>query len=349
MKLHAALGASMQDAAKMGVAFAKALDIAESLGDIEYQLRALRGLYFHHTGSSRYSAALPFAQKFYDLATSGSDPSDRQFGERMMGVARHFLGDHDGARPHLERALTGYVATDHRPDVIRFQTDLRVSAYAFLSRVLWFQGYADQAMRAAEASVAEALATGHALSLSHALAIAACPIALWIGNLDVAKRYTGMLLAQSRQHSVFHWDGFGARFRAILALKGANLDTGSQLPHSHDDDYVGPNLNFPFLTGLTELAEALSDVGRTSEALALLEPVKPSEAGWLTPELLRVKGTLLLLQNTPAVPEAAEDHLRQALDVARQQEALSWELRAATSLAPAAARSGPFPRMREHS
>jgi hypothetical protein len=230
----------------MGVAFAKALDIAESVGDIEYQLRALCGLYYCHTGSSRYSAALPFAQKFYDLATSGPDPSERLFGERMMGVAKHFLGDHNGARRHLERVLTGYVATDHRPDVIRFQIDLRVSAYDFLARVLWFQGYADQAMRAAETSIAEALATGHALSLSHALANAACPIALWIGDLDAAKHYTGMLLAQSKQHSVFHWDGFGARFRAILVLKGTDLDTGSRLPHSHDDDYVGPNLNFPF-------------------------------------------------------------------------------------------------------
>ena len=56
-------------------------------------------------------------------------------------------------------------------DVIRFQIDLRVSACGFLARVLWFQGLADQAMRAAETSVAEALATGHALSLSHALAM----------------------------------------------------------------------------------------------------------------------------------------------------------------------------------
>ena len=77
----------------------------------------------------------------------------------------------------------------------------------------------------------------------------------------------------------------------------------------------------------------MADVGRTAEALALLERVEPSEAGWLTPELLRVKGTLLLLQHTPAVPEAVEDLFRQALDGARERQTLSWELRAATSLA----------------
>ena len=54
---------------------------------------------------------------------------------------------------------------------------------------------------------------------------------------------------------------------------------------------------------------------------------------WLTPELLRLKGELFLLQSTSAAAETAEDLFRQALDGACRQEALSWELRAATSLA----------------
>ena len=49
-------------------------------------------------------------------------------------------------------------------------------------------------------------------------------------------------------------------------------------------------------------------------------------------ELLRVKGELLLLQGAPG-KAAPEDNFRQALDWARRQGALSWELRAATSLA----------------
>jgi predicted ATPase len=48
--------------------------------------------------------------------------------------------------------------------------------------------------------------------------------------------------------------------------------------------------------------------------------------------LLRVKSELLLLQGTPGAA-TAEDHFRQALDWAHRQGALSWELRAATSLA----------------
>jgi predicted ATPase len=82
------------------------------------------------------------------------------------------------------------------------------------------------------------------------------------------------------------------------------------------------------------LAEALARAGRIAEGLAVLEAgIEQSEAGWLTPELLRLKGELFLLQSTPAVAEKAADLFRQALDEVRRQETLSWELRAATSLA----------------
>jgi predicted ATPase len=94
------------------------------------------------------------------------------------------------------------------------------------------------------------------------------------------------------------------------------------------------NLSFRSLTAQIELAEALAQAGRTVEGLALLEAeIEQSEAGWRTPELLRLKGELLLLQSGAAVAETAEDLFRQALDEACRQGALSWELRAATSLA----------------
>ena len=64
-----------------------------------------------------------------------------------------------------------------------------------------------------------------------------------------------------------------------------------------------------------------------------LERCDRGGGGWCLPELLRIKGRLLQLEGTHGAIEAAEDHFKQALELARQQEALSWELRAATSLA----------------
>jgi predicted ATPase len=50
-------------------------------------------------------------------------------------------------------------------------------------------------------------------------------------------------------------------------------------------------------------------------------------------EMLRIKGELFLLPGARGAAAVAEGCFRQALDWARRQGALSWELRAATSLA----------------
>ena len=58
-----------------------------------------------------------------------------------------------------------------------------------------------------------------------------------------------------------------------------------------------------------------------------------TEERWVIAESLRIKGELVLLQGAPGAAAAAEGHFRQAFDWARQQGALSWELRTASSLA----------------
>src|SRR6266851_1603861 len=338
MRLFAALGASSSEALEMGAAFAKALEIAENLGDISYQLRALQGLQFYHATNRRYRAALPFAQKFHDLAMLGSDPSVRLAGDCMIGAIKHTLGDQISARIHLEQVLTYYTASNHGrkairlQDFFRFGIEVQISARVFLARVLWLQGFSDQALRAAETSLGEA--TGHDYSVCYALAFAACPIALWVGNLAAAAHYAGMLLGHSRRHGSSLWAASGSRFHKIVALKCGVLETKSRLPHSDPDEIAKPSSSFQFLTGLSELAEALAHAGRIAEGLVLLEAeIERSETSWLTPELLRLKGELFLLQGSSPIAETVEHLFREALDAARRQGALSWELRAATSLA----------------
>jgi predicted ATPase/DNA-binding winged helix-turn-helix (wHTH) protein len=334
MKLQAALGASTSEATEMAAACTKALDIAESLGDTEYQLRSLSGLYFCHTANGRYGTALAFAQRFHDLATRGWDPNDRLLGERMIGTATHFFGDQMSARRHLEQVLAHDAATDHIWDRFLFQTDLRVLAHTFLARVLWLQGFPDQAVRTAELSIGEAQASGHEISLCMALALAACPTALWVGNLAAAAHYTEMLLDCSRQRNLRHWGDFGSRFQTAVVIKRGDLDAGLRLLRAGPGEIA--NFRFRSLTAQIELAEALACGGRIAEGLALVEAgIEQSEGGWGRPELLRLKGELFLLQSTPAVAETSEALFRQALDESRRQGALSWELRAVTSLARA--------------
>jgi hypothetical protein len=169
------------------------------------------------------------------------------------------------------------------------------------------------------------------MSLCYALSLAACPIALWVGNLAAAAHYTAMLLDHSRRQSLPLWNAFGSRFQSVVDIKGGDLDTGLQWLQTRLDEIAGPNVSFRFLTGLAELAEALGHAGWIAEGLALVEAgIQQSEGGWLTPELLRLKGELFLLQSSSPVSQTAEHHFRQR---SNGQGALSWELRAATSLA----------------
>jgi predicted ATPase len=88
---------------------------------------------------------------------------------------------------------------------------------------------------------------------------------------------------------------------------------------------------------LNDLAASLARAGQIADGLAAaeqaIERAERTEARWLFPESLRIKGELLLSQAATGAENAAEVHFRQALDWARRQGALSWELRAATSLA----------------
>ena len=85
------------------------------------------------------------------------------------------------------------------------------------------------------------------------------------------------------------------------------------------------------------MAEALGRAGQIADGLAAIEEAivrsERSEEQWLTPELLRIKGELFLLQGVSGAAAAAEGLFRRALDLAHEQGALSWELRCATSLA----------------
>jgi predicted ATPase len=341
MKLRAALGASLiltkgATALDIGAAWTRALEIAEGLDDPEYQSRSLWGLWTFHVASGRQRAALDLGQRFYRLAAKQPDPNHRLIGEQMIGISQHYLGDQDSARRHIEPLLTDYVTPDHRSHIIRFQIDQRVVMRVFLARILWLQRFPDQAMSTAESSVEHARQTNHTISLCYALAQAACPIALLVGDLAAAEHYVGMLLDHSTRHVLARWSAVGRIQRGLLVIKRGDVVTGLRLLRAGFDELGGANS--PVLRLIVFLiAEALGRAGQIADGLAAVEEAlawtERTEERWVMAELLRVKGELVLLQGAQAAAATAEHHFRQALDWARRQGALSWELRTATSLA----------------
>jgi predicted ATPase/DNA-binding winged helix-turn-helix (wHTH) protein len=342
MKLHAARAVLFpyigSDISEIGVASAKALQLAEMIGDFEYQLRSLWSQWYFHSANGRYRIALARAQRFSTIAANQADATDQLVGEILVGVSLHYLGDQAGARSHIGHALEH--APLQRSHVVRFLVDQRVFAGAYLSRILWLQGFPEQAMRTAERCIDDALAANHAVSLCNALALGACLIALLVGDLAKAERYIGILLDHSKKSALPVSRAYGRSYDGVLAIERGDLDSGLRLLRAGLDDFekMTPSARYPTRPAFpAKLASALAGVGRFADGLAAIDEVlawtADTEADWFIAELLRVKGELLLLQGAPEAAATAEDHFWQALAWARRHGALSWELRAATSLA----------------
>ena len=340
MKLYAALGVSLMETkgpACAGAAWTKALELAGSFDDTEHQLRALCGLWMCSVGRGEYRTALALAQRFCSLAANQPDPVDPFVGDRMTGTSLHYLGDQTNARRLIERILARYVTPVHRSHIVRFQFDQRLRASCILARILRLQGFPDQAMRTAQSNVEEARVADHALSLCNTLAQAACPIALFVGDLAAAERFVAMLLDHSARHALASWHAEGHCSRGALFIQREDVVTGLQHLRCALDELrkIGFVQRCPAF--LAALADGLARAGQVAEGLVAIDEAlalcERDEGRWCLAELLRIKGELVLSKGGPDAAEVAEDHFRRARDWARRQGALSWELRAATSLA----------------
>jgi hypothetical protein len=205
MQLYAAFGASLMytrgPVLETGAAWTHALELAESLGDATFQLTALWGLSFYRALSGEHRSELALAQRFCSLAANRMDPEDVRVGDRMMGAALHYLGDQVNARHHIERVLPFL----DRIRLYGFQFNQASAARCILAHVLWLQGFPEQAVRTSQSSVDIARTSQHALSLCNALAQAACPIALFVGDLAVAEQWVTALIEHSERHALAVW------------------------------------------------------------------------------------------------------------------------------------------------
>jgi predicted ATPase len=342
MRLYAAQGALLiiargAEAHDSAAAWTRTLALAERLDDAEYQLRALWGLWAFHVNTGGYETPLKLAERFVDLAAKQPASNASLLGQRMLGGSLYLRGDLTGAREHLERVIAEYVASDERSHTLRFQFDPRVSARVFVAWILWLQGLPDQAIRAAEKAVEDTRATDHPPSLCYALALGACPIAFLTGDLTAAEQHVNTLADHSTRYALSRWSAQGRAQRGVLLVKQGDDTAGLALVRAGLDEAGPAGLAVELITFVTLSAEPLRRAGPLARQLqAVDEAIHRSawtEEHWASAESLRVKGELLLLDGAPEAARVAEDLFRQALDWARRQGALSWALRAATSLA----------------
>ena len=303
------------DMAVMKTCFIEALAGAEREGLAKAQYRALYGLIVCFATNGDYGEAVATSQQLETLAAVIGDPKTIVTARRLAAVASTFAGSHTSAGDHAQYVLNHPSSRSGKTRLSGMFFDQRIAARTMLARSLWQQGFPDQARECAQEGLALAHSTGHALSLCFVLAHAATPIALWRGELATAAEMTKLLLARSEEHSFLIWCGFGQAYHAVL-----QPDSTGALPGP-----TRPAMGALLLETLATLNEVVADD-------EILTRGERGPVGWCTPELLRIRGKRLL-RSDKENPRGAEALLMRSLDAARQQEALSWELRSAMSLA----------------
>jgi len=341
MKLYSALGLSLLftkgAAPETHAALTRALAIAEDLADKDAQLRALWGLWADRQNNGIFNEGYVLARRFKDLAASSADSIDLQIGDRMIGSSLHFLGDQSGARLHIERMLANYTAPTQRSHTVRFQFDQKATANITLSRVLWLQGYSDQAMQTVNQNIAYALSINHTLSLCNSLAQAACPVALAVGDLTAAERFVELLIHYTAGNRLDVWHAYGRACRGVLMLNQGDLRSGLPILRAAIEELRDAHF-LQFQTAfLGRLAEGFAEAGEIDAAFSAIDEalaqVGRTGERWSLPELLRVKGTTILRAQMPHADTEAETQLVKSMNLARDQRAPAWELRTAISLA----------------
>jgi len=318
-------------------AWALTLELAERLDDTDYQLRALWGLWSGLLNRSRFREALALAHRFADVAGRRSDLNDSYVGHRMIGYILHLLGWQGEARRHLEHMVKGYVVPVAGAQIIRFVFEQKATGRCFLARILWLQGSFDAAIAEVDDIVAGAGAADDRLTLCQVLVQAACPVAFFADDLVRARRFVAMLVEQSARDGIEFWQVWGQCFAGVLTIREGNLSTGLRSLGEALSRLRNIAYGVYYIVFLAEYAQALAKAGEFERAGACLEEAlarsEQNEEGWFAPELWRLAGEFAASRGGPDAPDEAERRLLTALKIAREQEALFWEIKAAVSLA----------------
>jgi predicted ATPase len=275
------------------------------------------------------------AAQFLALAEKQGATGPLMVGHRLMGAALVHTGDLAHGRVHYDQALALFDPAEHRPLATRFGQDVGVAALSFRSWALWLLGYPEAALRDADDAIRKAREIGQAATLMLALNHTAIPYTL-CGDRGAAAARAQEVVALAEEIGSLYWKAFGAMNQgSALALTGRASDAIEMLISGIAAfRATGATLCIPF--GLTHLARAHAELGQFDEAWRCIgeamTAVETAKEKWCEAEVHRVAGEIALMSPEPDAAKA-EACFERALSVARAQEAKSWELRAATSLA----------------
>ena len=276
------------------------------------------------------------AAQFLDLAEKQGGTIPRMIGHRAMGLSLLCRGDIEKGLAHYDQALALYDPAEHRPLAARFGADTGVVILTYRPLALWTLGYPEAALADVDHAVKDARQIGEAATLMYALGGVGSYILILCGKYAAANTRADEVAALADQKGTFFWNAAGKVHKGcVLAVTGKTSDAVplitsgiTAMLSSGSTTWMPWQLSF--------LASAYAKLGQFDDAWRCIgeamTAVETTKEKWCEAEVHRMTGEIALMSDHPDAAKA-EAYFERALAVARQQQAKSWELRAAMSMA----------------
>jgi predicted ATPase len=313
--------------------YTRAQELCQQMGETPQLIPVLLGLWRFYLLRAELVKARELAERCLLLVQRLDDPARLIVAHDVLGETLFFLGDFAQARTHLERAVALYDPQKRRPH--RALTDPGVSSLSILAGALWMLGYPEQARQKSTAALRLAEALAHPHILASTLVIAAHLHQLR-QEIHTTQRQAVAVMRLATEQGFPFWLAEATIFVGwAQAAQGQGNEGVAQIHQGLvTRQAIGLELTQPVY--LSMLAEAYQSAEQPTEGLTVLADavrrVGTTGERWREAEMHRLRGELLLTVSAAHHGEA-ESCFRQALAIARHQQAKSWELRTATSLA----------------
>jgi DNA-binding SARP family transcriptional activator len=348
LELQLALGTPLvhtrgHAAAEVATAYARAHELSREAGDAVSRFHALLGLRRFHLHRGEVGEALKLDEQLTAAAQEMQDPAYLARAHAMQAESLVRAGDFAQAREYATLALEIHLSTEQRlAQSLLFGNDNETLGGGIAALATWFLGYPDRSAEQMHKVLAGARQAGHPFSLVLALYWSAT--LHWLRGDTLAGRVMARELLEVAQGHAFPLFAAAAVIEDGWALAAGDPRAGIERIREGIALCVAADLNMPWTGAHAALAEAFSRAGDPGAGLSTLAEgitlVQQTGVGQWEAELHRLRGELLALAG--ADDDLVEASFQRALEVARRQQARSFELRTAVSLARLWQRQGRF-------
>jgi predicted ATPase len=315
--------------------YARARELCEHAyaGDTLELFQALMGLRRYYLARGESGRARELGEELLTLAQSEQDPTYLSRAHFMHADTLDSHGEFALALDHCQQGIAAYDPWQRRSHMFLFGNDTGVCCQIMASQALWNLGYPDQSLKHAEETLALAQELSHPFTLVYALYYTA-RLHMLRREVAVAQERVEAMLRIATERGFALFQAFGTVLQGWALAEGGEIEAGIAVMQQGLAAWQVMGLETVLPESLCLLAGAYRNAGQAEEGLRLvveaLTRVERTGERKFEAELYRLQGELLLSQAEAEVE--AERCFERALEVARRQQAKSWELRAATSL-----------------